>query len=224
MTIKFGTDGWRAIIGEDFTPENVGQVAQAFADLYPTLKEHGKPVIVGYDRRNKSQESAELITQVLTANGITVWLSNDYCPTPCVSWMTVHKEAACGIMVTASHNPPQWNGIKFKESYGGAASGDYVRPIEEKIEANQKEGKKPRLHESKDNKKIHYFDPHQEFVTHLKSMVDLETIRKSKIKVLLLENIHENAVSSFLQEGYEIETEKKAMACLKAIIKAGGFK
>lgn len=184
MTIRFGTDGWRAVIGKDFTPENVAAMAQAFATIYPDLKEAGLPIIVGYDRRNKSKESAQLIAQVLTANGITTWLSNDYCPTPCVSWMTVEHNAAAGIMVTASHNPPIWNGIKFKESYGGAASPDYTQPIEKQIDANAAKNKTPKMVDLANNKKLNLFDPHQEYVTHLKSMVDMNAIRQSGIQVM----------------------------------------
>ncbi len=114
--IKFGTDGWRAITGEDFTPENIAQVIQAYADLYPNLPRAGQPVYIGYDRRNQSPESAKLVAQVLVGNGIPVVLSEQFCPTPGVSWMVKENKAAAGIMVTASHNPPKWNGIKFKEA------------------------------------------------------------------------------------------------------------
>ena len=184
MTIRFGTDGWRAVIDEDFTPQNVAAVAQSYADLYPNLKECGKPVVVGYDRRNRSKESAELIAQVLTANGITTWLSDGYCPTPCVSWMVKKYGGAAGIMVTASHNPPKWNGIKFKESYGGAASPDYTRPIEEQIEANQAGNRTPKTMELQSNKRLQLFDPYGDYVGHLKGMVDLAAIQKSGIRVL----------------------------------------
>lgn len=85
--IKFGTDGWRAIIDKDFTPENVSQVIGAFADIYTTLPEAGKPIVIGYDRRAKSAESAQLAAEILSGNNIGVLLSNNFCPTPCVSWM-----------------------------------------------------------------------------------------------------------------------------------------
>lgn len=184
MGIRFGTDGWRAVIGEDFTPENVAQVIQAFADLYPGLSEKGRPVIIGYDRRLKSQESAELIASVLVANDIPTYLSQKFCPTPCVSWLTKEKKAAAGIMVTASHNPPTWNGIKFKESYGGAASQEYLRPIEERIEENLKKGKRPKQTPLKQSDRFYFFDPHQEYLQALRSLVDLDLIQKAGFKIL----------------------------------------
>lgn len=184
MAIRFGTDGWRAVIGEDFTPENISKVVQAFVDLYPPLPEAGRPVIVGYDRRSKSKESGELIASILLANDIPVFLSQDYCPTPCISWMVKEKKAAAGIMVTASHNPPKWNGIKFKESYGGAASADYLKPIEEQIERNERRGKKPKATRFQGHPKLKLFDPHRDYLEALKKLVDLEKIRKTGFKVL----------------------------------------
>ncbi|MBI5299096.1 MAG: phosphoglucomutase/phosphomannomutase family protein [Deltaproteobacteria bacterium] len=183
MSIRFGTDGWRAIIGEDFIPENIAQVIQAFADRYPKLPEAGKPVFIGYDRRNKSKESADLIASVLLGNHIPVWLSQDFCPTPCVSWHVKTNGAAAGIMVTASHNPPKWNGIKFKESYGGAASADFLQPIEKIIEENQNKKLVPKTKELNGNS-LSYFNPHQEYLEALRKLVDLDLIKKANFKIL----------------------------------------
>lgn len=183
MSIRFGTDGWRAVIGEDFTPENVARVAQGFADVYPSLPEFGRPVYVGFDRRRRSKESAELIARVLGGNNIPVFLSDDYCPTPCISWMVKTKKAAAGMMVTASHNPPQWNGIKFKESYGGAASAKYLKPIEDKIE--EKSGIRPPASDILPlSQEIKSFDPHEEYLENLARLVDLDAIKKSNFKIL----------------------------------------
>lgn len=183
MGIQFGTDGWRAVIGRDFTPENVAQVAQGFSNIYPSLPEAGRPVYVGYDRRRQSCESAENIARVLLGNGIAVRLSSQYCPTPCVSWLVKTGQGAAGVMVTASHNPPEWNGIKFKESYGGAASSDFLAPIEKAIAANQERGKAPGKGSMKTSAFSH-FDPHGAYLDNLASLVDREAIRKSGLKVL----------------------------------------
>ncbi|OGQ04521.1 MAG: hypothetical protein A3F82_10725 [Deltaproteobacteria bacterium RIFCSPLOWO2_12_FULL_44_12] len=184
MTIRFGTDGWRAVIGKDFTDENVAAVAQAFADCYVNFPEFGRPVIIGYDRRAKSKESAELITSVLLGNHIQVWLSQDFCPTPCVSWLVKNKNAATGVMITASHNPPTWNGIKFKESYGGAASAQFLAPIENQIAENQRKDRKPKTAVLMHNPLLHYFNPHEEYIEVLKNLVDLEKIKKAGFKIL----------------------------------------
>lgn len=184
-SIKFGTDGWRAVVGKDFTPENVRKVVQAFCDLYPQMPEAGRPVVVGYDRRNQSPESARLIAEVLLGNDITTILANTFCPTPAVSWMTVKKNAAAGIMVTASHNPPEWNGIKFKESYGGAASGDYMKPIEDKIAANDAAGRKPKVAVLEGSDKLSMFDPYGPYLSSFEKFIDVEKIRAANFKILM---------------------------------------
>lgn len=182
--IKFGTDGWRAVIGEDFIPENISRVIQAFADIYPNLPEAGHPIYIGYDRRARSKETAELIAGILVANNIKTVLSKGFCPTPCVSWHVKTDRAAAGIMVTASHNPPKWNGIKFKESYGGAASPAYTDPIEAQIEKNAATGKRPKSAAGLNGPLFGYFDPHGAYVKNLKTWADLKLIRDSKFKIL----------------------------------------
>ena len=188
--IRFGTDGWRAVVGEDFTPENIADVIQAFCDLYPALPHTGWPVIVGYDRRNQSSESAELIASILLGNKIPVILSKNYCPTPAVSWMTKNKNATAGVMVTASHNPPKWNGIKFKEHTGGAASENYVRSIEEQIRKNHAQHRKPKKGELQKNKLLTFFDPSQEYLKTIMSYVDLPNIMRQLQKPVLVDPLY----------------------------------
>lgn len=182
--IKFGTDGWRAVIDEEFVPENIAQVTQAFADRYPEMREAGRPVVVGYDRRRNSKESAELIASVLLGNGITTHLSQGYCPTPTVTWHVLHDNAAAGIMVTASHNPPKWNGIKFKESYGGAASPEYTDPIEEQIARNLHAGAKPKTTSLTGNAKLKMFNPRGYYVEALCKFVNLSEIESARFRIL----------------------------------------
>ncbi|MFO1518151.1 MAG: phosphoglucomutase/phosphomannomutase family protein [bacterium] len=183
--IKFGTDGWRAIIGRDYTYENVRKVIQAWCDLHRNdVKEPF--VFLGYDRRFSSDLFAQEAAGVLAANGVRVKLSQDFCPTPCISWMTKEKKALAGVMITASHNPFQWNGVKFKEPYGGSASPEYCREIEAQIEANDKAGKAPSFlsfEEAKGKGLVETFDPHQEYVGQLRRMVDVEQIRKANLKI-----------------------------------------
>jgi len=115
--IKFGTDGWRGVIADDFTFANV---------------ERG--LIVGYDTRFISAEAADLVAQVVAGGGIPVTLADQPTPTPAVSYAVVARKSAGGIMVTASHNPYQWNGIKFKAPYGGSAAPSIMRRIEEHLD------------------------------------------------------------------------------------------
>jgi phosphomannomutase len=182
--IKFGTDGWRAVVGEDFTPENISKVAQAFADLYPSIEGTGKAVVIGYDRRNQSPEAAYLIASILLANGIEVMLSDGFCPTPTVSWYVKEKKLTAGIMVTASHNPPKWNGIKFKENYGGSASGEYCMAIEDRIDANERSGRKALIDKLDGHPKLKKFNPYGEYMESFARFVDVDRIRRSGFKIM----------------------------------------
>lgn len=183
MTIKFGTDGWRAIVGSDFTPDNVTQVIQAFCDLYSQWPQAGEPVIVGYDRRNQSPETARLVADMLTTNEIPTFLANDFCPTPMVSWNVVYHKAAAGIMVTASHNPPAWNGIKFKESYGGAASPAFTDPIEAQIASNCKTHRR-RVERQPDADALLHSLTAQPYLDHLRQCVDGRAIAQARLNIL----------------------------------------
>ena len=111
--IKFGTDGWRAILGTEFTPENVTKVIHAFCEFKQDDK--NRLVYIGYDRREQSPEMAKLAAQILGSYNFEVRLAETFCPTPCVSWLVKSNKALAAVMITASHNPANWNGIKFKE-------------------------------------------------------------------------------------------------------------
>ncbi len=184
--IKFGTDGWRAIIGEDFIPTNIEKVIQAFCDIQGPLHSN-KKIILGYDRRNQSPESARLVAEVLAGNSFTVMIANQFCPTPCVSWMTKVSKALAGIVITASHNPSNWNGVKFKESYGGSASPEYTNEIEKQIAINDEKNReivKINFDEGIKNGSIVLFDPKKTYVEHLRSLLDVKAIQKSGLKIL----------------------------------------
>lgn len=184
--IKFGTDGWRAVIDRDFIPTNIIKVIQAFCDWRSKIAPNQKKVILGFDRRNKSPESAQLVAQVLAANGFTVLLASQFCPTPCVSWMVKSSDAFAGIMITASHNPAQWNGIKFKEEYGGSASPEYTGQVEKQLQENELISKTPLLmdfEEAKRKNLVILFNPHDDYVKQLQSLVDVAVIKNSGFKI-----------------------------------------
>jgi len=131
--IKFGTDGWRGIIADDFTVENVRLVARAVAAYIHRHEEPARGVAVGYDTRFGSERFAQATAEELARAGLRVWLSDGCAPTPAVSYAVRHFETAGAVMITASHNPWQWNGFKFKARYGGSASLKIVQRIEEAI-------------------------------------------------------------------------------------------
>ncbi len=130
--IKFGTDGWRAIIAQDFTVENVARVTEATSKWL--LKNHKNPtVVVGHDCRFAGELFAEIVAKVFIANGIKVFLAKDYVSTPMISLGAVKYKTSLGIIITASHNPPTYNGYKIKGSYGGPLGPELVQEIEDII-------------------------------------------------------------------------------------------
>src|ERR1700757_3490411 len=134
--IKFGTDGWRGLIADDFTFENVRRVARAIASYVQKHENPGAGVVVGYDTRFLSDHAARAVAEVLAQAGIPVRFSNDYVPTPTVSYNVKKLGAAGGLMVTSSHNPFNWNGVKFKAKFGGSATPAIMKSIEDELAAN----------------------------------------------------------------------------------------
>src|SRR6266436_1170173 len=130
--IRFGTDGWRAVIAEDFTFANVERVAQATADFWSANPPPGtkKIVVLGYDRRFLSDQFARRSAEVFRANGFEVTLTNEPTPTPAVSYTVKSRSAAGGVMITASHNPPAFNGFKLKVYFGGSAESETCKAVE----------------------------------------------------------------------------------------------
>jgi phosphomannomutase len=118
-TIKFGTDGWRAIIGDGFTLNNLERVARATGEWL--LDEYGSSasVVIGYDTRFRGRDFAEHTAVVLASMGIRVVCGDEFAPTPAISWATTHFGHCAGIVITASHNPPEYNGFKIKGHFGG---------------------------------------------------------------------------------------------------------
>ena len=112
--VKFGTDGWRGIIADDFTFDNVRRVGNAIATYVHKNEDATKGLVVGYDTRFGSRNFGQAISEVLAGAGIPVRLSDDYTPTPALSYAVKHLGAAGGVMITSSHNPFNWNGVKYK--------------------------------------------------------------------------------------------------------------
>lgn len=185
--IKFGTDGWRAVISEDFTFENVKKVAQGMADYLKNeaqaLKVKDRTVVIGYDTRFLSDKYAELVSSVLAANGIKVILSDRPTPTPSVSFAIKDRGLVGGVMITASHNPARYNGIKFKAYYGGSAGPDITKAFEAYLDKSPVNYRP--VDELKANGMITYeniIPPHLAFI---KRYANLSLLKKSKMKVLV---------------------------------------
>ena len=176
--IRFGTDGWRAVIAEDYTFENVRLLSTALAAyLFKHQKELVKNgVAIGYDTRFLSAEFARAAADTLAQNGIPVCLSDRDAPTPAIAWATRSRQLATGIMITASHNPPKYNGYKFFNPLGGPADKDVTNALEHVLGQKFKSKAKPAT--------VEIFDPKPALVEQLKTVIDFDLLRKVKGKVV----------------------------------------
>lgn len=188
MQIKFGTDGWRGVIARDFTFDNLSRVAQATMDYLIREGLAPKGLVIGYDRRFLSREFAERVAEIAAGNGIRVWLTGGYAPTPAVSWAVHELGAGGGVMITASHNPPAYNGFKVKESFGGSARPSTTKILEEMVAANDDAGREIKsrpLAEALADGSVTIFDPKGGYFRQLSRYVDLEAIRTANLPVVV---------------------------------------
>ena len=133
MAIRFGTDGWRGVIADDFTFANLSICAQGTANYLKETGQSSRGVVIGYDTRFGSESFANTAARIFVANGIPTLLCDRVASTPAISYNLVSHDAAAGCVITASHNPPEWNGFKYKPDYGGSASSDIIAELEKQI-------------------------------------------------------------------------------------------
>lgn len=185
--IKFGTDGWRAIMAREFTFDNVKIVTQAIARyvLAHGMAERG--VVIGYDNRFLSEHFAGAVGEVLTGNGIPVFITNRATPTPVTAFEVKRRGAAGAVMLTASHNPPEYNGIKFIPEYAGPALPYITDELEKYVNELAETGAYKDLDLAKGKEKglVQYIDPFEDYVAHLKNVVDMDSIRRAGLKVVV---------------------------------------
>lgn len=180
--IRFGTDGWRAVVADDFTYENVRAVAQGVAAYLGT---ESRPVIVGHDSRYCAEMFAREVARVLVANGLRVVLLDRVTPTPAVSWAITQEHAAGGVVVTASHNSAEFNGIKYKPDFGGSAPPEIVAEIERHSAAALEHGVTAMTYEDAvATGRLQTVDPLPDYFVQLGRMVDLEELRGHGLRVL----------------------------------------
>jgi alpha-D-glucose phosphate-specific phosphoglucomutase len=196
MSITFGTDGWRAVISDEFTFANVRHVAQAIAEvllenaeLAAQSRSSEPPLaVVGFDTRFLSDRYAWAVSEVLAGNGLRVALTKADAPTPVVSYAIPHLGAVGGVMITASHNPPRYNGIKLKSVYGGSATVADTKRVEAKIVANRANNREPQrmdIDEATAQGWVTKFDPFPAYRDHLWRLIDCETIRRGQLHVAM---------------------------------------
>ena len=184
--IRFGTDGWRGLIARDFTFDNVALCAQGVANY---LRQEGisdKGLVVGYDTRFASEEFAGGVAEVMAGNGIVTFLCSKAAPTPVVSYNILHRKAAGAVIITASHNPALWNGIKYKPDYAGSAPPEITGQLEREIERAEKGGvlSMP-LSQARDRGLVQRIDPTPEYLDHVARLVDLEAISQASLNVVV---------------------------------------
>jgi phosphomannomutase len=172
--IKFGTDGWRGVIADDFTFANVRTAAEAIAAYIHAEEDPAKGLCIGYDTRFGSKAFARACAEVVAATGIPVALANDITPTPALSFGVRERGAAGGIMITSSHNPAQWNGVKYKAWYGGSGKPSIIAAIESYLGKPAPKAEKPATIAAVD-----FLPPYLEAI---ESFADLDLIAKSGMK------------------------------------------
>jgi phosphomannomutase/ADP-glucose pyrophosphorylase len=179
--IKFGTDGWRGVIADDFTVDNVRLVTQAMCEWVKSGATPGRGIVVGYDRRAQSEVFALAAARVVHANDIPIILSDRECSSPAVSFACRYYSAAAGIMITASHNPPQFNGLKVKAHYGGSATPEMIAQIEARLHTLLRSGGAPRTCGAA----LTPVDLAGPYLSHCARFVDLDRVRKAGFKVVV---------------------------------------
>jgi len=198
MPIHFGTDGWRAVISDTFTFHNLRLVAQAIADAVGSghWDDH-KPVssnvdqrkmVVGFDTRFLSDRYAADVARVLAANGYTVYLTQSDAPAPAISYAVRHLEAIAGVVITASHNAPRYNGLKLKANYGGSALPEQSRRVEIYLNDNEERARGPNLMDMEQARQLDLvkrFNPIPDYYDHLRTLIDFDTIAESPPRVVV---------------------------------------
>lgn len=187
MSIKFGTSGWRDIIGEGFTFPGVRVCTQAIAEQIFKEKNHIKPVVVGYDTRFMSEKYAEEAAQILANNGIEVRFSNRDVPTPVVAFEILRSEAAAGINITASHNPYTYNGLKFSTAWGGPALPETTHAIEAlcAVIKESEVATKTKAEARYSSKLVRQEDFRPAYVEQIKSLINAQAFKKKKLKIVV---------------------------------------
>jgi alpha-D-glucose phosphate-specific phosphoglucomutase len=172
--IKFGTDGWRGIIADDFTFDNVRRVAGAIASYVLKYEDAKRGVFIGYDTRFASLRAAQAAAEVIAAAGVPVKIADDYTPTPAVSYAVKRQSAAGGVMITSSHNPWNWNGVKFKGKFGGSATPAIMKRIEEEMAA--------RTPPKGVNAAIEEIDLNRPYIAAVCAFADVDLVAKTNFK------------------------------------------
>ena len=186
-SIRFGTDGWRAIIAEDFTFDNVRLCAQATADHLNASGLASRGLIVGYDTRFASEDFASAVAEVVSANGIKTFLCDKATPTPVVSYATMARKAGGAVIITASHNPGSWNGYKIKSELGTSAPPEATTRVEANIQriSGYEQIKRMPLSQAIRQGTVERVDLSPIYYEQMNRLVDVPSLRNSKMGIVV---------------------------------------
>ncbi|HZU86360.1 MAG TPA: phosphoglucomutase/phosphomannomutase family protein, partial [Anaerolineaceae bacterium] len=221
MTIHFGTDGWRAVISDTFTFSNLRLVTQAIADALSSgswnegvaegLNPDPHLAVVGFDTRFLSDRYAQEVARVLAANGLKVYLAQSDAPTPAISYAVRQLNAAGGVMITASHNAPRYNGVKLKSAYGGSALPEQCRQVEVYLNDNESRARGPNLMEFEQARQsglITRFNPITDYYQHLRTLINCDVIAENPQRIVIdsMYGAGRGVIRGFLQgSGCEVQ-------------------
>jgi len=183
--ITFGTDGWRGVIAENYTFDNVRRCAQGFASYLLEKGRQGQWVIVGHDKRFDSEYFAAAAAEVLAGNGLKVYLTDGATPTPVIAYAVVNKKACGAVNITASHNPGTDNGFKVRDEHGGAIDPEGLAKIETLIPDSVEQAKLTKIDAALANGLVVKFDPHTPYIEHLQKLIDLQPIQDAGLTVMV---------------------------------------
>ena len=183
--IKFGTDGWRGFVGEDYTFDSVRRCTQGFAEYLIEADKQGQSVVVGYDMRFSSEHFAAAVAEVLAANGFKVWLTDGATPTPVISYAVVDKKAAGAVNITASHNPPTDNGFKVRDENGGAIDPEGLNKIEANIPDDINNVKRVALKDALADGSVQMFDASIAYIEQIQKLIELQPIKDAGLTVMV---------------------------------------
>ena len=183
--IRFGTDGWRGRIADNYTFANLRKVSQAYASYLKSIGDADKGIVIGYDNRFHGVNFAKTVAEVMTGNGIKVFLTHGPTPTPVISFAILWKKAGGAVNVTASHNPPEDSGFKIRASYGGAVAQEHLASVEANLPASQSEVISMPFTAAEETGLIEYIDPSEAYLDQVRQMVDIDAIKNSGLKVVV---------------------------------------
>lgn len=199
--VKFGTDGWRGVIADNYTFENLRRVALATAVVFKKHSKIKNGIIIGYDTRFQSRQFAETAAAVIANQGIKVFLTDTFVTTPTISLLSRDKNCALGVMITASHNPAVYNGYKLKDEFGGSMSPEEIAKIEEELKNIKSVEVKKSFDELIKSGEIEYLDGRNYYLNYLKEKIDIDKIKKGNLKIIYdaMYGAGQNLINNFIE-------------------------